>query len=415
MAKVHKIVVERVKKPQSHHCTECSKSFASNDGLMTHCRNVHGLKRVPKKETVKCSIETCDFRCCAMQELVDHLNQHHEQGLEFEYIKFANEADFEKWKIRIERETPCRFNKGKRQRKKRGFMQNRTYYYCSRSGRTKVKPVEERKRHVKIQGSNKIDRTCAAHFVKNLKSDDTIEVKYLGKHYCYTSHIKQLGHLRLQESDRKWLAGKLAQKIPMEVILQDVRSSLNGRLGRAHIVTKQDLRNIQKSFPLDEAAERFYSDAADDAASDPPYIDEASPIVLQKQQGTTTALANTLSEEELDKIVTLCKGKYSKKLKQLRSRHANSLVQAMLTTETIPYHEWLVQDDVLYTVNRVKESCEACGLFCHECKACIHEYTCTCAVYSKYFNMCEHIHLICTKYNLSKPTEILENHDDEYL
>ena len=199
----------------------------------------------------------------------------------------------------------------------------------------------------------------------------------------------------------------------MEVILQEVRSSLNGRLGRTHIITKRDLRNIQHSLPLDEVAERFYSEAADDAASAPPYIDEISPIVLQKQQGSTTALANTLSDEEFDKILTLCKGKYSKKLKRLRSRHANSLVQAMEATETIPCRQWLVQDDEIYTVNRVKESCEACELFCHECNACIHE--CTCADNSKHFNMCEHIHLICTKYYLSKPKKIHENHDDKFF
>ena len=138
LLKVHKLVVEKpVKKPKSHHCTECSKSFASNGGLKTHCRKVHHLKS-QRKPTVKCSIETCNFRCFSMQELVDYLNQQHEQGLEFVYIKFANEADFEKWQIRIERETPCRFNKDKTEVRKRGTTQKRTYYYCSRSGRSRL-------------------------------------------------------------------------------------------------------------------------------------------------------------------------------------------------------------------------------------------------------------------------------------
>ena len=363
-------------------CSECTATFNSKTGLKEHSKKKHNAQ-VPRRANMKCSIEACESKFCTMPEVIKHLNQSHDQHLEYEYLDFQNETAFQKWLVRIEKETPCRFIRT-RGGEKRNQKQVH-YYQCSRSGHSNPKSVAERKRHLKIQGSCKIERTCSSHLVKSTKSDDdTIQVKYLSKHFCHTSHIKQLGHLRLQESDRKWLAGKLAQKIPMDVILRDVRSSLDGRLGRSHIVSKQDLRNIQLSFHLDKPA-----------------------------------LMSMVSDKEFDRITTLCKGKYSKKLAKLRTRHAASLKLTTVTAENAPGQEWLVQSatnaDEMYTVARVKEPCESCGLVCHACKACIHQYTCTCVDSVTRFNMCEHIHFICMKYTLSEHTDRNGSSDEDNL
>ena len=217
-----------------------------------------------------------------MKELVEHLNINHGQHLEYEHLEFKCRDDLNEWQIQIEKETPCRF------KRKTGRVPEQTeYFYCNRSGSSNLKPDENRKRHLKTQGSCKIERNCTAHFTTFQKTADCIEVKYMAKHFCHTNIINQLGHLRLHETERKWLAGKLAQNIPIEIILRDIRLDLDVALERSHIVTKQDLRNIQQAFHLNRP-ERFHSnDATSVHALVKHYEGESkSPIILYKRQGS---------------------------------------------------------------------------------------------------------------------------------
>ena len=192
---------------------------------------------------MKCAIESCSYQCRNMKELVEHLNVNHGQHLEYEHLEFKCRDELKEWQTQIEKETPCRF------KRKTGRVPKQTeYFYCNRSGSSNLKPNGNRKRHLKTQGSCKIQRNCTAHFTTFQKTADCIEVKYMAKHFCHTNIINQLGHLRVHESERKWLAGKLAQNIPIEIILRDIRLDLDVALERSHIVTKQDLRNIQQAF-----------------------------------------------------------------------------------------------------------------------------------------------------------------------
>lgn len=73
----------------------------------------------------------------------------------------------------------------------------------------------------------------------------------------------------------KWLAGKLALQIPLEVILRDVRNTPDGLLTRLHIVTTKDLVNTEKAFHLNKPERHHSYDGKDN-----------SPILAYKQQGT---------------------------------------------------------------------------------------------------------------------------------
>ncbi|XP_048522007.1 uncharacterized protein LOC125504288 [Dendroctonus ponderosae] len=49
----------------------------------------------------------------------------------------------------------------------------------------------------------------------------------------------------------------------------------------------------------------------------------------------------------------------------------------------------------MYVVERLSLGC-TCKLVCDKCQACIHQYTCSCLDCSVKWNMCKHIHLVCT-------------------
>lgn len=52
----------------------------------------------------------------------------------------------------------------------------------------------------------------------------------------------------------------------------------------------------------------------------------------------------------------------------------------------------------LYLLQEVREGCN-CQLLCPDCKVCIHKYICSCIDTSIKYNMCKHIHLLCTHLN----------------
>ena len=66
--------------------------------------------------------------------------------------------------------------------------------------------------------------------------------------------------------DRQWLAGKPALQVPIEVILREVRNSLDGQLQRIHILTTNDINNIERVFHLNRA-EKLHNDDASSVAS----------------------------------------------------------------------------------------------------------------------------------------------------
>jgi hypothetical protein len=105
-------------------------------------------------------------------------------------------------------------------------------------------------------------------------------------------------------------------------------------------------------------------------------------------------------DKQCKQLTNMCKGKYTKKLAEIRKRHVRSLNINSTSVETVDDKEWVVQSetmrDEMYTVKRLKDAC-SCELSCVECKACIHIYSCTCADNATFFNMCKHIHLVCSK------------------
>ncbi|XP_068082106.1 uncharacterized protein [Anabrus simplex] len=72
-------------------------------------------------------------------------------------------------------------------------------------------------------------------------------VNYVTTH---VGHHCELGHLRLTQQEREQIASKIAVRIPMSTILDEVRSSICDQLERLHLLSQKDLQNIERSFNL---------------------------------------------------------------------------------------------------------------------------------------------------------------------
>ncbi|GFQ95014.1 MULE domain-containing protein [Trichonephila clavata] len=78
-------------------------------------------------------------------------------------------------------------------------------YHCCRSGQT-YKPKGKGVKSLKSQGSAKIGISCPA-IVKVRQSTENVVVQY------FPNHENQLEHLRLSESDRAAVAGRLKEGV----------------------------------------------------------------------------------------------------------------------------------------------------------------------------------------------------------
>ncbi|XP_050499982.1 uncharacterized protein LOC126880257 isoform X1 [Diabrotica virgifera virgifera] len=131
-------------------------------------------------------------------------------------------------------------------------------YYCHRSGYYKARG--ENIRHLKRQGTNKINGYCPANLKVTIKNGK-YSVNYCGTHVGH-KQVEDLGHLFLTKEERHQIAAKIASKVPMQVILNDVRDSVSQcQLQRMHLLTKKDLFNIERSYNLNASSVRHENDA----------------------------------------------------------------------------------------------------------------------------------------------------------
>ncbi|GFS52659.1 uncharacterized protein NPIL_356961 [Nephila pilipes] len=110
-------------------------------------------------------------------------------------------------------------------------------------------------------------------------------------------------------------------------------------------------------------------------------------------------LMKFVRDRVFDRLICLEKGKISSKIAQLRKRHK---VGQELTSLCIRKNEeeWSVastKSNEIYIVKKNVACSEGCTLMCKECKQCLHNFTCTCIDNAIQWNMCKHIHYICSR------------------
>lgn len=184
---------------------------------------------------------------CNLEELKSNLLNHfevdHDVKMETNILEFPSFEEFIAWKTQLEKTTRSQFVK------KRATVSTKNQevikYFCHRSG--SFTSESKGLRHLKTQGSNKINGYCPAFIKVNInKNEQKCQVLFVDTH---VGHENDLGHLVLTSNEREVLANKMALQIPFPDILNEVRDSEDGsQLDRIHLLTKRDLYNIGKSF-----------------------------------------------------------------------------------------------------------------------------------------------------------------------
>ncbi|KAJ8937966.1 hypothetical protein NQ314_011653 [Rhamnusium bicolor] len=220
-------------------CDTCSKKFNYAKHLIAHKIKFHNL--TPKTQTV-CPL--CSEKV-AKNQFETHLENLHDLPLIKENIEFPSYDYFIKWKNDLEQKEETYFVKNSGIKRTSSFQTQK--FCCHRSGN--FQSQGKGKRRVKIQGSKKINSYCPASIKLTLDSITGIcSVVYLKTH---VGHRNELCHLTITKKQREVLAAKIAQKIPFNKILNEVRDSIsNEKLERLHLLTRKDLLNIESSFNL---------------------------------------------------------------------------------------------------------------------------------------------------------------------
>ena len=146
-----------------------------------------------------------------------------------------------------------------------------------------LKHNQQVRAHIKSQVSVKINAHCTATMVVTTQENNLIQVRVCHTHY---GHSKSLGHLNLTTKDRQQIAGKLAQGVSFDKILNNIRESVDTKLSHIHLATWRDILNVERAYGL-RSIEKHQNDALNVDA----WVEElkangdGNPILMYKPQG----------------------------------------------------------------------------------------------------------------------------------
>ncbi|KFM75711.1 hypothetical protein X975_20066, partial [Stegodyphus mimosarum] len=230
--------------PRKFTYDDCEKVFSKQSLFRAHERTEHGKNDSPelsedsksfkcKRSKQKCPL--CDF-ASRKAELLSHFKNVHDICIITEDLQFSSFQEFNVWKKDIETETKCSFVLGRGAQKR--ISDTHYFFVCHRSG--VYTPRGNGIRHLKVQGSKKINGFCPAS-INVFEADGKCCVHYVKTH---VGHKNEIGHMFLSKEDRMYLASKIAAGLPFEKILSEIRDSVAEVQTRMHQVTRHDLHNI---------------------------------------------------------------------------------------------------------------------------------------------------------------------------
>ena len=185
-----------------------------------------------------------------------------------------------------------------------------SYFQCNRSG--VFRPKGEGLRRLKSQGSSKFNHQCTAAITLTVNhTTQSVTAVVCHTHYA---HESRLGHIRLSEEDRLKIAGKLAQGVTFDKILDDIRSSVSDNFKRIHLLQRKDINNIERALKL-EGGQRHKDDATSVAA----WVEEMrgngedNVVLYYKPQGASDDKTGLLREDFLIALQTPIQAEMLKK------------------------------------------------------------------------------------------------------
>ncbi|XP_014281307.1 uncharacterized protein [Halyomorpha halys] len=294
----------------NYECNLCGKTFTTNYNLKRHIKTVHhSIPHIESKRISAYKCGLCDGRFETLNNFNDHIVSGHNIKINNSTLHFDNQDEFLKWKKTVEEEETASYVQRRAAYSTKEYLV--TNYCCNRSGnyRTAISSPSKRKRHLKIQGSNKINSYCPAKIKAYFDKDGSVKVIYCSTH---VGHKLELCHLELSRDERKELASKIAKKIPFEAIIQEVKTNVTDVVKRKHLLTKADLRNIVRTYSVDRESIRDADDATNlEGSSHDQMQSNTDSVILDKQNGANSdkfpecrkpQLLNTaLSSNSIDK------------------------------------------------------------------------------------------------------------------
>lgn len=238
-------------------------------------------------------------------DFYNHYKTVHDINVEIEELKFSSSNAFVLWLTKIEKESKTKFVV------ENGSLQNKASYICHRSGF--FKPKGTGKRHLKTQGSKKIDGFCPAGLKVSVdENDGSHKVVFVKTH---VGHLSELCHLTLSNEERKMLATKIATKMPFDTILHDIHHTVrNSSLERLALLSKKDLFNIQSCFNLHANSQRHKNDAGNVDAWVEEKKNHQLEIVENPTELESQLISQHMSTNEMKKPLSEKKQKLIEKL-----------------------------------------------------------------------------------------------------
>ena len=166
-------------------CNICNKVYKHRGSLHHHMKRVHknDKSHTTGSESILCKEAGCSFHCRHLAQLRQHLSLEHGIEMMTEKKTFKSDegmckqcmhvneyllgitslpTEFMDWKEAYEKNNKCWFTKVTGVKGKGETTM--TYYYCNRSG-VFFQSKGAGKRHLKSQGSSKIDAHCTAALI----------------------------------------------------------------------------------------------------------------------------------------------------------------------------------------------------------------------------------------------------------
>ncbi|XP_050045139.1 uncharacterized protein [Dermacentor andersoni] len=219
-------------------CETCNKAFIRRCSLARHNSEVHSIPM--SWGSFKCD-QCHNVRYNQREQLLRHLIEVHKFEYKYEQRRFRSLQDFFRWKQNEEKREKVCFVASSSGKPMYGGRIKR-WYVCHRSGI--YIPRGKGRRRLKSQGSCKINAHCMAT-ITTIQDTQTgvVSIVYQKQHY---GHDIDLGHLRLNKEEKQVIAQQLAQGLPGDTVLKNVKKTLGRELQKIHLITRKDLNNIAR-------------------------------------------------------------------------------------------------------------------------------------------------------------------------
>ncbi|XP_050517553.1 uncharacterized protein LOC126892122 [Diabrotica virgifera virgifera] len=246
--KIHEKKHQSPSSLDKYECHTCGSIFDTKNEICDH------IKLHNRCKNLLCPFNECQESYNRYKHLRSHISDYHNLHLITETYTFSTNEEFNKWRSAKEQELKANYILSTSEKKLKEGV--RTYYICHRSQAPRI--TETPKRNAKSMGTNKIGRTCPSTMIVT-SNQECISVVFFPVH---VGHCNELGRLRIDETDRIKIAGKLSQGVPIGRVLSDIRESApSGEMERVHLIEKKDLNNIVRDFSIGYTTKRHKNDA----------------------------------------------------------------------------------------------------------------------------------------------------------